>query len=150
MTPVLLQASVATVQLWVSGILAVLRVLVSQSTEDIVLSRVHELSLSPHLLSCHTIRRLHQQSPCPNDPPAADTLGNGETNGDAQKAPPEETFARLVFFCLFSCKHLGVKHTRFITANDPPPHTQTCTLSHLMSDSISLQVPPPTGRSVAG
>uniref|UniRef100_A0A3B4T8R2 Huntingtin n=1 Tax=Seriola dumerili TaxID=41447 RepID=A0A3B4T8R2_SERDU len=55
-------ASVATVQLWVSGILAVLRVLVSQSTEDIVLSRVHELSLSPHLLSCHTIRNLHQQT----------------------------------------------------------------------------------------
>uniref|UniRef100_A0A3B4WED9 Huntingtin n=1 Tax=Seriola lalandi dorsalis TaxID=1841481 RepID=A0A3B4WED9_SERLL len=55
-------ASVATVQLWVSGILAVLRVLVSQSTEDIVLSRVHELSLSPHLLSCHTIRNLHKQT----------------------------------------------------------------------------------------
>ncbi|KAJ8416476.1 hypothetical protein AAFF_G00357640 [Aldrovandia affinis] len=32
-------SSVGTVQLWVSGILAVLRVLVSQSTEDIVLSR---------------------------------------------------------------------------------------------------------------
>ena len=94
--PLLLQASVATIQLWVSGILAVLRVLVSQSTEDIVLSRVHELSLSPHLLSCHTIRRLHQQSPFPNDPPAADTLGNPETNGEAQKAQPEETFARLV------------------------------------------------------
>ncbi|KAG7222921.1 hypothetical protein INR49_015948 [Caranx melampygus] len=90
------QASVATVQLWVSGILAILRVLVSQSTEDIVLSRVHELSLSPHLLSCHTIRRLHQQSPSPNDPPAADALSSQETNGDAQKAPPEETFARFL------------------------------------------------------
>ncbi|XP_022595709.1 huntingtin [Seriola dumerili] len=89
-------ASVATVQLWVSGILAVLRVLVSQSTEDIVLSRVHELSLSPHLLSCHTIRNLHQQSLSPNDLPAADTLGNQETNGEAQKAPPEETFARFL------------------------------------------------------
>ncbi len=86
----------ATVQLWVSGILAVLRVLVSQSTEDIVLSRIHELSLSPHLLSCHTIRRLHQQSPSPNDPPTADALGNQEANGEAQKAQPEETFARLV------------------------------------------------------
>ncbi|XP_044046448.1 huntingtin isoform X2 [Siniperca chuatsi] len=84
-------ASVATVQLWVSGILAVLRVLVSQSTEDIVLSRVHELSLSPHLLSCHAIRRLHQQSPSPND-----TLGNQEPNGEAQKALPEETFARFL------------------------------------------------------
>uniref|UniRef100_A0A3B4ZTX2 Huntingtin n=1 Tax=Stegastes partitus TaxID=144197 RepID=A0A3B4ZTX2_9TELE len=89
-------ASVATVQLWVSGILAVLRVLVSQSTEDIVLSRVHELSLSPHLLSCHTIRRLHQQSLSPNGPPAADTLANQEANGESQKAPPEETFARFL------------------------------------------------------
>uniref|UniRef100_A0A672GB75 Huntingtin n=1 Tax=Salarias fasciatus TaxID=181472 RepID=A0A672GB75_SALFA len=58
-------ASVATVQLWVSGILAVLRVLVSQSTEDIVLSRIHELSLSPHLLSCHTIRHLFWPEPPP-------------------------------------------------------------------------------------
>uniref|UniRef100_A0AAQ5Z840 Huntingtin n=1 Tax=Amphiprion ocellaris TaxID=80972 RepID=A0AAQ5Z840_AMPOC len=89
-------ASVATVQLWVSGILAVLRVLVSQSTEDIVLSRVHELSLSPHLLSCHTIRRLHQQSLSPNGQPAADTLANQEANGESQKAPPEETFARFL------------------------------------------------------
>uniref|UniRef100_A0A668A4P2 Huntingtin n=1 Tax=Myripristis murdjan TaxID=586833 RepID=A0A668A4P2_9TELE len=71
---------VATVQLWVSGILAVLRVLVSQSTEDIVLSRIHELSLSPHLLSCHIIRRLQQQKP----------------NGEAPKALPEETFARFL------------------------------------------------------
>ncbi|XP_030287359.1 huntingtin isoform X7 [Sparus aurata] len=94
-TPVTM-ASVATVQLWVSGILAVLRVLVSQSTEDIVLSRVHELSLSPHLLSCHTIRRLHQQSPSSNDPPTADMLGNQEPNGEAQKALPEETFARFL------------------------------------------------------
>uniref|UniRef100_A0A1A7XTR7 Huntingtin n=2 Tax=Iconisemion striatum TaxID=60296 RepID=A0A1A7XTR7_9TELE len=89
-------ASVATVQLWVSGILAVLRVLVSQSTEDIVLSRVHELSLSPHLLSCITIRRLHQLSPSPNDPPAADPVSEQEANGDAQKVLPEETFARFL------------------------------------------------------
>ncbi|XP_033945672.1 huntingtin isoform X3 [Pseudochaenichthys georgianus] len=92
-TPVTM-ASVGTVQLWVSGILAVLRVLVSQSTEDIVLSRVHELSLTPHLLSCHTIRRLHQQSPSPSDPPAADTLYSQD--GEAQKALPEETFARFL------------------------------------------------------
>ncbi|XP_054459695.1 huntingtin [Anoplopoma fimbria] len=94
-TPVTM-ASVGTVQLWVSGIMAVLRVLVSQSTEDIVLSRVHELSLTPHLLSCHTIRRLHQQSLSPSDPPTADTLVNQEPNGEAQKAPPEETFARFL------------------------------------------------------
>ncbi|XP_070712459.1 huntingtin isoform X1 [Pempheris klunzingeri] len=94
-TPVTM-TSVATVQLWVSGILAVLRVLVSQSTEDIVLSRVHELSLSPHLLSCHTIRRLHQQIPSPSDPPVTETLGNQEPNGEAQKALPEETFARFL------------------------------------------------------
>uniref|UniRef100_A0A7N6BJT5 Huntingtin n=1 Tax=Anabas testudineus TaxID=64144 RepID=A0A7N6BJT5_ANATE len=89
-------ASVATVQLWVSGILAVLRVLISQSTEDIVLSRVHELSLSPHLLSCHTVHRLHHQRSSPNDAPAADTLSNQETNDEEQKAPPEETFARFL------------------------------------------------------
>ncbi|KAF6723879.1 Huntingtin, partial [Oryzias melastigma] len=89
-------ASVATVQLWVSGILAVLRVLISQSTEDIVLSRVHELSLSPHLLSCHTIRRLQQQSPAHCELPAAEAPSNQETNGEAQKAPPEETFARFL------------------------------------------------------
>uniref|UniRef100_A0AAQ4QRU2 Huntingtin n=1 Tax=Gasterosteus aculeatus aculeatus TaxID=481459 RepID=A0AAQ4QRU2_GASAC len=94
-TPVTM-ASVSTVQLWVSGILAVLRVLVSQSTEDIVLSRVHELSLSPHLLSCHTIRRLHQPSFSPSDPPAADTLLNQEPFGEAQRAPPEDTFARFL------------------------------------------------------
>ncbi|XP_063739471.1 huntingtin isoform X5 [Eleginops maclovinus] len=91
-TPVTM-ASVGTVQLWVSGILAVLRVLVSQSTEDIVLSRVHELSLTPHLLSCHTIRRLHQQSPSPSEPPA-DALCSQD--GEAQKALPEETFARFL------------------------------------------------------
>lgn len=92
----------ATVQLWVSGILAVLRVLVSQSTEDIVLSRVHELSLSPHLLSCHTVRRLHQQRFSPNDPStAADAVTNQETD-EEQKAPPEETFARLVVVILSS------------------------------------------------
>ncbi|XP_023820147.1 huntingtin isoform X4 [Oryzias latipes] len=89
-------ASVATVQLWVSGILAVLRVLISQSTEDIVLSRVHELSLSPHFLSCRTIRRLQQQGAAQCELPAAETLSNQEANGDAQKAPPEETFARFL------------------------------------------------------
>ncbi|KAM8879267.1 huntingtin isoform 7-T7 [Spinachia spinachia] len=94
-TPVTM-ASVSTVQLWVSGILAVLRVLVSQSTEDIVLSRVHELSLTPHLLSCHTICRLHQPSFSPGDPPAADTLLNQEALGEAQRAPPEDTFARFL------------------------------------------------------
>ncbi|XP_075893458.1 huntingtin isoform X5 [Nelusetta ayraudi] len=88
--------SVATVQLWVSGILAVLRVLISQSTEDIVLSRVHELSLSPHLLSCHMVRRLHQHSPVSGDPPAFDAVCSQELNGEAQKALPEETFARFL------------------------------------------------------
>ncbi|XP_055013837.1 huntingtin isoform X4 [Boleophthalmus pectinirostris] len=93
-TPVTM-TSVATVQLWVSGILAVLRVLVSQSTEDIVLSRVHELSLSPHLLSCQTITRLHQQSTSTNDPPS-ETPATQEPNGDTQKTLPEETFARFL------------------------------------------------------
>ncbi|XP_077574962.1 huntingtin isoform X3 [Stigmatopora nigra] len=88
--------SVTTVQLWVSGILAVLRVLVSQSTEDIVLSRIHELSLSPHLLCCNTIRRLYQHSPSPNSASPLDIIANQEHNGDALKVLPEETFARFL------------------------------------------------------
>ncbi|XP_077461112.1 huntingtin isoform X5 [Stigmatopora argus] len=88
--------SVTTVQLWVSGILAVLRVLVSQSTEDIVLSRIHELSLSPHLLCCNTIRRLYQQSPSPNSASPLDIIVNQENNGDSLKVLPEETFARFL------------------------------------------------------
>uniref|UniRef100_A0A8C1W8L5 Huntingtin n=1 Tax=Cyprinus carpio TaxID=7962 RepID=A0A8C1W8L5_CYPCA len=62
-------ASVGTVQLWVSGILAILRVLISQSTEDIILSRIQELSLSPYLLSCPTIRGLHDDDPSPPEAP---------------------------------------------------------------------------------
>uniref|UniRef100_A0A3Q2YC87 Huntingtin n=1 Tax=Hippocampus comes TaxID=109280 RepID=A0A3Q2YC87_HIPCM len=110
-------ASVTTVQLWVSGILAVLRVLVSQSTEDIVLSRVHELSLSPHLLSCNTVRRLYQQSPSPNTPPTLDSFGSQEHNGDTQKALPEETFARFLLQMVgvllneISCKQVKVDIT---------------------------------------
>lgn len=81
------QASVSTVQLWISGILAILRVLISQSTEDIVLSRIQELSFSPLLISCQNITRLrnrdinHQYS---------------EENADPYqiKVPPEETFSR--------------------------------------------------------
>ncbi|KAG9346961.1 hypothetical protein JZ751_005888 [Albula glossodonta] len=82
-------ASVGTVQLWVSGILAVLRVLVSQSTEDIVLSRVQELSLSPHLLSCTTIDRLRADSL--HAPPSGEGV-----NGEPQKSLPEETLARFL------------------------------------------------------
>lgn len=87
------QASVGTVQLWVSGILAVLRVLISQSTEDIVLSRVQELSLSPYLLSCPTIRRLRSEVAALAPPPPQPALTQ-ETNGEPQRFPPEETFAR--------------------------------------------------------
>ena len=82
-----------TVQLWVSGILAVLRVLISQSTEDIVLSRVQELSLSPYLLSCPTIRRLHSEVAAQAPPPPQPAVSQ-ETNGEPQRFPPEETFAR--------------------------------------------------------
>lgn len=83
--------SVGTVQLWVSGILAILRVLISQSTEDIILCRVQELCLSPYLLSCSAICLLHNNdSSSPTAPPAADV----ETNGDPQRFLPEETFAR--------------------------------------------------------
>ncbi|KAM6972635.1 huntingtin [Aplochiton taeniatus] len=90
-TPVTME-SVGMVQLWVSGILAVLRVLISQSTEDIVLSRVHELSLSPQLLSCPAIRRLRHHD-------FAVAPGNMEqANGgvETQRGPPEETFARFL------------------------------------------------------
>lgn len=77
----------STVQLWISGILAILRVLISQSTEDIVLSRVQELSFSPYLISRQAINRLRR----------------GENNISAQedhtevkqtKYLPEETFSR--------------------------------------------------------
>lgn len=85
--------SVGTVQLWVSGILAILRVLISQSTEDIILCRVQELCLSPYLLSCSAICLLHNNdSSSPTAPPAADV----ETNGDPQRFLPEETFARFL------------------------------------------------------
>ncbi|RXM28279.1 Huntingtin [Acipenser ruthenus] len=81
------QCSVGTVQLWISGILAILRVLISQSTEDIVLSRIQELSLSPYLISCANIERLRDYY--------SQTPPSEEVNGDAQgKYPPEETFAR--------------------------------------------------------
>uniref|UniRef100_A0A673ILQ8 Huntingtin n=1 Tax=Sinocyclocheilus rhinocerous TaxID=307959 RepID=A0A673ILQ8_9TELE len=86
-------ASVGTVQLWVSGILAILRVLISQSTEDIILSRIQELSLSPYLLSCPTIRRLRDDDP---SPPEAPPPTMEDTNGDPQRVPPEETFARFL------------------------------------------------------
>lgn len=87
-------ASVGTVQLWVSGILAILRVLISQSTEDIILSRIQELSLSPYLLSCPTIRRL-----CDDDvpaPPETLPVAMEDANGETTRFPPEETFARFL------------------------------------------------------
>uniref|UniRef100_A0A672KV16 Huntingtin n=1 Tax=Sinocyclocheilus grahami TaxID=75366 RepID=A0A672KV16_SINGR len=86
-------ASVGTVQLWVSGILAILRVLISQSTEDIILSRIQELSLSPYLLSCPTIRRLCDDYP---SPPEAPPTTMEDANGEPQCVPPEETFARFL------------------------------------------------------
>ncbi|KAG7458857.1 hypothetical protein MATL_G00225080 [Megalops atlanticus] len=87
-TPITM-VSVGTVQLWVSGILAVLRVLISQSTEDIVLSRVQELSLSPFLLSCRVIERLRADG-C-QTPPSEE-----EPDGDSPRHPPEEAFSRFL------------------------------------------------------
>lgn len=78
-------------QLWVSGILAILRVLISQSTEDIILSRIQELSLSPYLLSCGAIQHLRDDD---LSPPAAPPTIPEESNGEPQRFPPEETFAR--------------------------------------------------------
>lgn len=80
------QASVSTVQLWVSGILAILRVLISQSTEDIVLSRIQELAFSPHLLSCPVIDRLRD-----GDGASAPA---GHSAGRQVQTLPEETFSR--------------------------------------------------------
>lgn len=83
----------STIQLWISGILAILRVLISQSTEDIVLSRIQELSFSPNLLSCQTINRLR----------------NGESTSEQTveeqgKYLPEETLSRYVLFSLIIFK----------------------------------------------
>ncbi|KAG8591293.1 hypothetical protein GDO81_000117 [Engystomops pustulosus] len=82
-------ASVGTVQLWISGILAILRVLISQSTEDIVLSRIQELSFSPLLISCQNIARLRDRNY--NHPNAGD-----EAEHNQNKVPPEETFSRFL------------------------------------------------------
>ncbi|XP_027542523.1 huntingtin isoform X2 [Neopelma chrysocephalum] len=81
-------ASVSTVQLWISGILAILRVLISQSTEDIVLSRIQELSFSPYLISCQAINRLRcgENILTPED----------RTEGKQAKYLPEETFSRFL------------------------------------------------------
>ncbi|KAF2983101.1 hypothetical protein EK904_011151 [Melospiza melodia maxima] len=82
-------ASVSTVQLWISGILAILRVLISQSTEDIVLSRIQELSFSPYLISCQVINRLRcgeNNMSTPED----------RTEVKQVKYPPEETFSRFL------------------------------------------------------
>ncbi|XP_063313793.1 huntingtin [Pelobates fuscus] len=81
--------SVGTVQLWISGILAILRVLISQSTEDIVLSRIQELSFSPLLICCQNISKLRN-----GDNNGAMTEGNYDQN--QIKAPPEETFSRFL------------------------------------------------------
>ncbi|XP_029142734.1 huntingtin-like, partial [Protobothrops mucrosquamatus] len=82
-------ASVSTVQLWVSGILAILRVLISQSTEDIVLSRIQELSFSPRLISCQAIHRLRNGG---NNVPGAQETPPEEH----ERFLPEETFSRFL------------------------------------------------------
>uniref|UniRef100_A0A8C3JXA4 Huntingtin n=1 Tax=Calidris pygmaea TaxID=425635 RepID=A0A8C3JXA4_9CHAR len=82
-------ASVSTVQLWISGILAILRVLISQSTEDIVLSRIQELSFSPYLISCQAINRLRRGE---NNLPAPED----RTELKQAKYLPEETFSRFL------------------------------------------------------
>ncbi|KAM4854776.1 huntingtin [Thomomys bottae] len=81
-------ASVSTVQLWISGILAILRVLISQSTEDIVLSRIQELSFSPYLISCPVINRLRQGD-------SSSTIGEHSERKQG-KSLPEEIFSRFL------------------------------------------------------
>uniref|UniRef100_A0A4X2LWE1 Huntingtin n=1 Tax=Vombatus ursinus TaxID=29139 RepID=A0A4X2LWE1_VOMUR len=82
-------ASVSTVQLWISGILAILRVLISQSTEDIVLSRIQELSFSPYLISCQIIKKLRD---------GGSSLLTPEDQSEVKqvKCLPEETFSRFL------------------------------------------------------
>ncbi|XP_074848498.1 huntingtin isoform X2 [Carettochelys insculpta] len=82
-------ASVSTVQLWISGILAILRVLISQSTEDIVLSRIQELSFSPYLISCQTINKLRNGE---NSVPTPEE----QIELKQSKYLPEETFSRFL------------------------------------------------------
>ncbi|NXU12411.1 HD protein, partial [Pardalotus punctatus] len=82
-------ASVSTVQLWISGILAILRVLISQSTEDIVLSRIQELSFSPYLISCQAINKLRCGENNVSTP-------EDRTEVKQAKYPPEETFSRFL------------------------------------------------------
>uniref|UniRef100_A0A673TZ91 Huntingtin n=1 Tax=Suricata suricatta TaxID=37032 RepID=A0A673TZ91_SURSU len=81
-------APVSTVQLWISGVLAILRVLISQSTEDIVLSRIQELSFSPYLISCPIINRLRE----------GDSTSTPEEHSEGRhvKSLPEETFSRFL------------------------------------------------------
>ncbi|XP_058157313.1 huntingtin isoform X2 [Dasypus novemcinctus] len=81
-------ASVSTVQLWISGILAILRVLISQSTEDIVLSRIQELSFSPYLISCPIINRLREGG--------SNSALEEHSEGVQMKHLPEETFSRFL------------------------------------------------------
>ncbi|XP_012592810.1 huntingtin isoform X3 [Microcebus murinus] len=81
-------ASVSTVQLWISGILAILRVLISQSTEDIVLSRIQELSFSPYLVSCPVINRLRHGG--------SNSTSEEHSEGRQMKNLPEETFSRFL------------------------------------------------------
>ncbi|XP_042325579.1 huntingtin [Sceloporus undulatus] len=100
-------ASVSTVQLWISGILAILRVLISQSTEDIVLSRIQELSFSPYLISLQTISRLR------NGENIAVTAQE-ETLEEQNKYLPEETISRFLLQLVgilledITSKHLNV------------------------------------------
>ena len=75
-----------SVQLWISGILAILRVLISQSTEDIVLSRIQELSFSPYLLCCPIINRLRDGD--------SNSVLEDHSEGRQTKNLPEEAFSR--------------------------------------------------------
>ncbi|XP_057402207.1 huntingtin isoform X2 [Balaenoptera acutorostrata] len=81
-------ASVTSVQLWISGILAILRVLISQSTEDIVLSRIQELSFSPYLLCCPIINRLRDGD--------SNSVLEDHSEGRQTKNLPEEAFSRFL------------------------------------------------------
>lgn len=100
----------STVQLWISGILAILRVLISQSTEDIVLSRIQELSFSPYLISCQAINRLRR---------GENNVSTPEDRAEVKQAKylPEETFSRYVVLNNLSGRLRFLKSHKYINSS---------------------------------
>lgn len=78
-----LQTGCHGIQRWMCLVLTVLRVLISQSKEEVILSRLQELGL---LVSV----------PCRHGDVAEQQSSETMTSDDDEDQPPEETFARSV------------------------------------------------------